>query len=373
MSMLCGRVRGVVSGRVHARNLVLHVEQKCTPVGNRVLNPCRTLITVSQKETELSSATTVANDEIDLSFETGRIAHLTDSAIIGRSGPGGVILVTCVSGPKKLGGFLPLMVDVRERYFSAGMVPTTFMRREMGITDTEILQSRLIDRSLRPMFPKTYFHDTQITATILSQTEDDDLAVLGINTASAAVCAAGIPFAGPVGAVRVGIGPEEEILVSPSLKELETCTLNLLYVGSESGAVMLEAEGSEAPEAAFKRALLAAQREVQPILDTQRALQDAVGRDLETHYTGSRKIIHEKMPEGLLAHAEATGKQQATAVFQNFQQTKSQRGAATAEVKTLVEAAIQENFPDLPDGMASLAVTECLRKVGVRDRPKRTC
>ena len=126
---------------------------------------------------------------------------------------------------------------------------------------------------------------------------------------------------------------------------------------------MLEVDGNQAPEALFEQALLTAQREIQPILETQLALQKEVGRDLETHYTGNRKITHDKVPEGLLAHAEAAGKESAIKVFQTFKQTKSQRGAATAEVKAQVQASVEEAFPELPDGMAALAVEACLRTV----------
>src|SRR5207244_10710577 len=148
----------------------------------------------------------------------------------------------------------PLTVDYREKAAAAGKFPGGYFKREGRPTEKETLTSRMIDRPLRPLFPQGYFYDTQIISILLSADGENDPDILAINGASTALCVSDIPFAGPIGAVRVG-RVKGEFVANPTHTERAESDLDLVYVGTENEVIMIEGSAREVPEAEFIKAV----------------------------------------------------------------------------------------------------------------------
>ncbi len=171
----------------------------------------------------------------DLTIETGKLAKLADGSVTVRSGET-IILVAAVSATSVKEGqdFFPLTVDYREKAAAVGKFPGGYFKREGRPSEKETLTSRMTDRPLRPLFPKGYFYDTQIISVLLSADGENDPDILSINGASAALCVSDIPFAGPIGAVRVG-RVNGEFVVNPTHSQRQLSNLDLVYVGTWEG------------------------------------------------------------------------------------------------------------------------------------------
>ena len=188
-------------------------------------------------------------------IETGKLAKLADGAVTVRCGET-IILVTAVSATKIKEGqdWFPLSVEYREKAAAVGRFPGGYFKREGRPTEKEVLTARMSDRPLRPLFPKGYLYDTQIVGTLMSADGQNDPDMLSINGASAALMVSDIPFAGPVGAVRVGrIGGQ--FIANPTHAQRAESDLDLVYVGTEKEVIMIEGAGNEIPEADFIKAL----------------------------------------------------------------------------------------------------------------------
>src|SRR5215472_2651729 len=183
-----------------------------------------------------------------LSIETGRVAEQASGAVLVRYGDT-VILATATASqaPREGIDFFPLTVDVEERLYAAGKIPGGFIKREGRPTEHSILASRLVDRPIRPLFPKGYRNDVQVVVTVLSVDQENDPDILGVIAASAALSISDIPFAGPVGAVTVGyVGGQ--IVINPILSDLRESDLDLKLAGTADAVVMVEAGANELPE-----------------------------------------------------------------------------------------------------------------------------
>lgn len=178
----------------------------------------------------------------DLIIETGKLAKLADGSVTVRSGDS-IILVSAVSATAVKEGqdFFPLTVDYREKAAAAGKFPGGYFKREGRPTEKETLTSRMTDRPLRPLFPKGYFYDTQIISILLSADGENDPDILSINGASAALCVSDIPFAGPIGAIRVG-RISGEFVANPTHTQRQSSDLDLVYVGSWDDVIMIEGQ-----------------------------------------------------------------------------------------------------------------------------------
>jgi polyribonucleotide nucleotidyltransferase len=218
----------------------------------------------------------------EISIETGKLARLADGAVTVRSGDT-IVIVTAVSATKVKAGqdFFPLTVDYREKAAAVGKIPGGYFKREGRPSEKEILTARMTDRPLRPLFPKGYFYDTQIISTVLSADGEHDPDILTINGASAALMISDIPFAGPIGAVRVG-RVHGEFVVNPTHTERVESDLNIVYVGSETDIIMIEGEANEVPEEDFIKALDFAQAHVQTLVALQKELASKAGKPKRT-------------------------------------------------------------------------------------------
>jgi len=170
----------------------------------------------------------------EISIETGKIAKLADGAVIVTCGDT-TVLVSAVSALaiKEGQDYFPLTVDYREKAAAAGKFPGGYFKREGRPAEKETLTSRMIDRPLRPLFPKGYFYDTQIISILLSADGQNDPDILAMNGASAALSISDIPFAGPIGAVRVG-RVNGELVANPTHDERAQSDLDLVYVGTDN-------------------------------------------------------------------------------------------------------------------------------------------
>jgi polyribonucleotide nucleotidyltransferase len=183
-----------------------------------------------------------------MTFETGKLAKLADGAVTVQLGET-LVIVTAVSATKIKEGldFFPLTVEYKEKASAAGRFPGGYFKREGRPTEKEILTARMTDRPLRPLFPKGYFYETQIITILLSADGQNDSDILSINGASAALCVSDIPFAGPIGAVRIGrVGGE--FVVNPTHSQREESDLDLVYVGNKNDVIMIEGAANELGE-----------------------------------------------------------------------------------------------------------------------------
>ena len=202
----------------------------------------------------ISVSAPISGTDKTLSFEAGKLAQLADGAVVGRIGDT-VLLATATAARSVREGadFFPLTVDIEERTYAAGKIPGSFFRREGKSSDQAILTCRLIDRPLRPSFPKGFRNEVHIVGTIFGADQVNPHDVLAINSASAALMLSGIPFEGPIGAVRVAYSTDGQWIPHPTFEEGEESTFELVVAGralddsddAEIAIMMVEAGGSE--------------------------------------------------------------------------------------------------------------------------------
>jgi len=214
-----------------------------------------------------------------LSLESGLLARQANGAVVARYGDT-VVLVTATASeqPREGVDFFPLTCDFEEKMYAAGKIPGGFFKREGRPGERATLSARLMDRPLRPLFPEGFRNDVQVIATVLSVDQENDPSVLAVNGASAALAISNIPFAGPIGAVRIGL-VKGKLVVNPHLRQLEDeSDLDLVVAGSDDAIIMVEAGANEVPEAQVLEALDLAHQEIRRLIATQRDLVAQVGR-----------------------------------------------------------------------------------------------
>ncbi len=214
-----------------------------------------------------------------LSLETGKMAKQADGAVVAQYGDT-VVLATAVAEktPKEGLDFFPLTVDYQEKAYSAGKIPGGFFKREGRPTEKEILTSRLIDRPIRPLFPKGFYCETQGIVSVLSYGDENIADILGIISMSAALMISDIPFNAAIGAVRIG-RIAGSFVINPDLREVEECDLNLIVAGTEDAVLMVEGESQEISEFDLLEALDIAHQEIKRICAVQNKLKSIAGRE----------------------------------------------------------------------------------------------
>jgi polyribonucleotide nucleotidyltransferase len=213
-----------------------------------------------------------------ITIETGKLAKQADGSVVVRAGDS-MVLVTAVSAKDKREGldFFPLTVDYQERLSAAGRIPGSFFRREGRLTERETLISRLIDRSLRPLFPEGYQHDTQVIATVFSADNAHDTDVLALTGASFAMAVSDIPFAFQFAGVRVG-RLDGKFIANPSEAQREKSDLDVVMAASRDSIFMVEGGSKEVDEQSMIEALLFGQAAIDKLLDAQAELAKTVGK-----------------------------------------------------------------------------------------------
>jgi polyribonucleotide nucleotidyltransferase len=275
-----------------------------------------------------------------ITFETGKIAKLADGAVIVTCGET-VVLVTAVSQTKVKSGqtWFPLSVEYKEKASAAGQFPGGYFKREGRPTEKEILTSRMTDRPLRPLFPKGYLYDTQIVALLLAADQINDSDILSMNGASAALAISDIPFAGPIGAVRVG-RVDGQFVINPVFADRELSDLDLVYVGNKTDVIMIEGAANELPEADFIKALYFAQGAVQKLVEAQEELVRLAGKPKREY---SLTLAKDELLE---IGYEIAGSRIEDAIYAA---SKVERGKKVGILRDEVEAAIKARYPESND------------------------
>ncbi|MGZ6142446.1 MAG: polyribonucleotide nucleotidyltransferase, partial [Myxococcales bacterium] len=217
-----------------------------------------------------------------ITIETGKLAKQADGSVVLRAGDS-MVLVTAVSQKEpKLGfDFFPLTVDYQERLSAAGRIPGSFFRREGRLTERETLISRLIDRSLRPLFPEGYQNDTQVIATVFSADNQQDTDVLALTGASFAMAVSDIPFPFQFAGVRVGrVGGN--FIANPSEDERALSDIDVIMAANRESIFMVEGGGKEVGETDMIEALLFGQRAIEPLLKAQEEMAGRVNKAKRT-------------------------------------------------------------------------------------------
>ena len=216
----------------------------------------------------------------EVRLETGKIARQATGAVLVKMGA--VQVLTTVVGRKQANpgqAFFPLTVNYQEKTYAVGKIPGGFFKREGRPTEKETLTSRLIDRPIRPLFPKGFMNEVQVICTVLSGGKEEDPDIPALIGASAALALSGIPFAEPIGAARVGYDPEEGYLINPSYDQLEKSQLDMVVAGTKSAVLMVESEAKELTEDQMLGAVLYAHQEMQVVINAINELKVEAGKE----------------------------------------------------------------------------------------------
>ena len=298
------------------------------------------------------------------SLETGNLAKQADGAVMVRYG-GTMVLATCVAAKTAREGqdFFPLTVEYRERAYAGGRIPGGYFKREGAPVKKEILTSRLIDRPVRPLFPDGFKNEVQVICLVVSGDQENDPDVLAMNGASAALCLSGMPFDGPVGAVRVG-QVDGRFVVNPTTEEQKASTLELVIAGTEDAVLMVEAGAKEVPEETMLEAIAFGHAECKKLARMQKdlvaraakprwAFDPHAGKDAALH-ARVRELAQSKVASALGTHEKHA---RAEAVNRVFDEVFAAVGSDEGK-----KAAIREAFEEV----ASAEIRRLIVEQGVR-------
>jgi len=294
-------------------------------------------------ETEIS--------DIKVSLETGRIAKQADGSVIARIGDT-MVLATVCSGSEADSDFFPLTVEYVEKTYAAGKIPGGFVKREGKPSEKEVLSARIVDRPIRPLFPKGYKTEVQIVCTVISADDNYAADVLAVTAASSALCISDLPFKEPVACVRIGL-VDGQLKVFPSLAQTEAGDLDLVVAGTEDSIMMVEGGCSELSEELLIEALLLAHKHIKELVALQKELIAKVGKTAKEEYP--EKEIN---PEIMEAVKELV-KDRIHEI--SFSGNKKERYRGLDVLREEVQAALAEKFPESGAEIDS-AFTEIERK-----------
>ena len=314
----------------------------------------------------------ISGTDKTISFETGKLAGLSNGAVIAKIGSTQVLVTaTASSKPRDGADFFPLTVDIEERMYAAGRIPGSFFRREGRASDDAILACRLIDRPLRPNFPSEYRHDTHVVGTILGVDGENPYDVIALNGASAALWVSGIPFESPIAAVRIAYNTEGSWIPFPTYQEGEAATFEMVVAGRQlqSGDIaimMVEAGGTErafeyyddgAPkvtEEVLADGLEASKQWIDDVIELQKGLRSQLGDIEELEWTPSLDYNDE-----ILARVRSVATPQLTEVMAiaDKAEREARQDAASAEI----QAQLEEEFAETTD--ASKQIRAAVRSV----------
>ncbi len=279
----------------------------------------------------------ISFDGRDIRLKIGLLAPQAGGSVLIQSGETAVLVTATTAKAREGVDFLPLTVDYEERLYAAGRIPGGFLRREGRPPEKAILTGRLIDRPLRPLFPSWLRDDIQVVATTLSMDEEVPPDVLAVTGASVAVLLAGIPFQGPMAAVRVGL-LGDEFIINPTYKEIHNGELDLVVAGSPEGVVMIEAGANQLPERDIIEAIDFGYEAVRDLITAQRELIDQLGIPLVTR---EAPAVNETVQNFLREQAKEEIKQ----ILSQFTLSKTERD----EKLEAIENRIKETITALPD------------------------
>jgi polyribonucleotide nucleotidyltransferase len=283
-----------------------------------------------------------------MAIETGKVAKQADGAVVVRYG-GSMVLATCVAakGAKESQDFFPLTVEYRERAYAGGRIPGGYFKREGAPVKKETLTSRLIDRPIRPLFPDGFRNEVQVICLVISGDQENDPDMLAVNGASAALCLSGIPFDGPVGAVRVGL-VDGKLVANPTTAQQKVSSLELVIAGTEDAVLMVEAGANEVPEEAMLEAIAFGHAECKRLARAQRDLAQraakprwtfdaSAGRDAELA-ARVKSLAAPKLATALATHEKQARAETVHRVFEEVVQSLGVDETKKGAVREVFEA-----------------------------------
>lgn len=251
-------------------------------------------------------------------------------------------MVTAVCKDQSSASFLPLVVDYRQKAAAAGRIPTNFLRRELGATELEILTSRVIDRSIRPLFPEGFCFDTHIMCNMLAVDGIHDPDVTAINGASAALSVSDIPWNGPVGAVRVGM-IDNDIIINPTRRQIQDSILNIIITATKHNLiVMLEGSANEILEQDLKKVIRRGVKECQTIIASITNLQKMYGKEKR-----KLEINEQQQDDNLINSVRQFAETKLRDIFSNHTHDKMSRDNAVNNLRNTVIKILQNDNADL--------------------------
>ncbi|EZA54837.1 Polyribonucleotide nucleotidyltransferase 1, mitochondrial [Ooceraea biroi] len=276
-----------------------------------------------------------------LSLSTGKYARFADgSAVVSLGDTSVMVTAVCKSQPSS-SSFLPLVVDYRQKAAAAGRIPTNFLRRELGPTEREILTSRVIDRSIRPLFPQGFYFDTQITCNLLAMDGINDPDVIAINGASAALSVSDIPWNGPIGAVRVGM-INSDVLINPTRREIQDSTLNMIITATKQNLiVMIEGSANEILQQDLKKVMKIGVKECQSIIAAITNLQKTCGK------TKRKFVTDERQDDTLINTVKKLSETKVQDIFSDYEHDKLSRDNAINKLSDDVITTLRKDNADL--------------------------
>lgn len=275
----------------------------------------------------------------DIEFETGKYCGQSNGTCMVRSGDTVVMVnVTMAQQPKPGIDFFPLTVEYQEKMYSVGKIPGGFKKREGKPADKAILVSRLIDRPLRPLFPKGFFNDVQVVATVLSVDPDVSPETLAMLGSSFALSISDIPFMGPTGAVQVGM-IDGKLIVNPNQEQRDNSVLNLTVSGTEEAVLMIEGGAKEIPEEQFLDAIIFAHEEVKKICKFLKQIKAEIGQPVNP------KVTYYSVPEDLEKDVREYANEKYDVVLQEFD--RHERSKKEEAMQEDVQAYFAEKYPDM--------------------------
>jgi polyribonucleotide nucleotidyltransferase len=273
----------------------------------------------------------------EITISTGKIAKQAEGSVITRMGD--TVILSTVSSSVNVKpdmGFFPLTVEYRERAYSAGQIPGGFFKREGKPREKETLAARLIDRSIRPLFPWNLLNEVQVMDFVLSYDLQNDADILGINGTSAALALTNIPFGGPVGAVRVG-KVEGSLIINPTISDLKISVMDLVVVFSKSGVIMLESGMKGVSEAEVFEAIKFAETPAKELIKMQEELASKVEKQKKTYTFLSFDPILESKTK---AFAEEKI---------NALSTASDKASRQEQVEAVKKEVVEKLLPEFPE------------------------
>lgn len=284
-----------------------------------------------------------------LSLETGRLAKQASGAVLVRYGDTAVLVTATGSKePREGADFFPLTVDYEEKMYAAGKIPGSFLKREGKPPETAVLNARLIDRPIRPLFPKGYRNDVHVVATVMSVDPDNAPEMAAMIGASCALGISHIPFAGPIAGVRVG-KVQGQLVINPTIAQLEESEINMAVAGTKDAVLMVEGGAKEVPEAELLDAIMFAHETIKEIIAFQETIIAKVGKEKQI------PVLHEipeEISQAVHAYAEESIKQAVATV----DKVEREENIAAAE-----QAALEHFATEYPDNMSDVA--NCLQKI----------
>ncbi len=284
-----------------------------------------------------------------LSIETGKLAKQASGAVLVRYGDTGVLVTATGSKePREGADFFPLTVDYEEKMYAVGKIPGSFLKREGKPPEAAVLNARLIDRPIRPLFPKGYRNDVHVVATVMSVDPDNAPEMAAMIGASCALGISHIPFAGPIAGVRVG-KVNGQLVINPTIAQLEESEINMAVAGTKDAVLMVEGGAKEVPESELLDAIMFAHETIKEIIAFQETIIAKVGKEKQI------PVLHE-IPEEISAAVHAFAEASLKEAVATADKMEREENIAAAEKAAL------EHFAEIyPDNMGDVA--DCLQKI----------